>query len=111
VGRNIEVMWLTGKLAPDFKTIADFRRDNGSAIQIACQRFIAICRALGLVCGGVVAIDGSRLRAKSTHEKNYTKGKLARRKAHVRRISRAISPSLRKPKGRRPAPPLPGSIT
>jgi len=82
-GRNIELMWLVGKLVPDFKTIADFRRDNGSAIQIACQRFVAICRALGLVGGGMVAIDGSRLRAVNTHEKNYTKGKLARRKAHV----------------------------
>ena len=82
-GRNIELMWLIGKLAPDFKTIADFRHDNASAIQIACQRFVAICRALGLVGGGMVAIDGSRLRAVNTHEKNYTKGKLARRKAHV----------------------------
>ncbi len=82
-GRNIELMWLTGKLAPDFKTIADFRHDNASAIQIACQRFVAICRALGLVGGSMVAIDGSRLRAVNTHEKNYTKGKLARRKGHV----------------------------
>ena len=82
-GRNIEVMWLTGKLVPDFKTIADFRHDNPGAIQIACQRFVAICLALGLVGGSMVAIDGSRLRAVNTHEKNYTKGKLARRKAHV----------------------------
>ena len=82
-GRNIELMWLVGKLVPDFKTIADFRHDNTSAIQIACQRFVAICRALGLVGGSMVAIDGSRLRAVNTHEKNYTKGKLARRKAHV----------------------------
>ena len=82
-GRNIELMWLTGKLVPDFKTIADFRRDNAGAIQIACQRFVGVCRALGLVGGGMVAIDGSRLRAVNTHEKNYTKGKLARRKAHV----------------------------
>lgn len=82
-GRNIELMWLIGKLVPDFKTIADFRHDNPGAIQIACQRFVAICRALGLVGGGMVAIDGSRLRAVNTHEKNYTKGKLARRKAHV----------------------------
>lgn len=82
-GRNIELMWLVGKLVSDFKTIADFRHDNASAIQIACQRFVAVCRALGLVGGGVVALDGSRLRAVNTHEKNYTKGKLARRKAHV----------------------------
>lgn len=82
-GRNVELMWLVGELVPDFKTIADFRHDNPLAIQIACQRFVAICRALGLVGGGMVAIDGSRLRAVNTHEKNYTKGKLARRKAHV----------------------------
>src|SRR5690554_2220718 len=82
-GRNIELMWLTGKLMPDFKTIADFRHNNASAIPIACQRFVAVCRALGLVGGGMVAIDGSRLRAVNTHEKNYTKGKLARHKAHV----------------------------
>ena len=82
-GRNVELMWLTGKLVPDFKTIADFRHDNPGAIQVACQRFVAICRALGLVGGGMVAIDGSRLRAVNTHEKNYTKGKLARRKAHA----------------------------
>ncbi|MBJ7579504.1 transposase, partial [Devosia sp. MC532] len=81
--RNIELMWLIGKLAPDFKTIADFRHDNTSAIQMACQRFVGACRALGLVAGSVVAIDGSRLRAMNTHEKNYTKGKLARRKARV----------------------------
>jgi transposase/quinol monooxygenase YgiN len=82
-GRNIELMWLTGKLVPDFKTIADFRHDNPEAIKVACQRFVAICRALGLVGGGMVVIDGSRFRAVSTHEKNYTRGKLARRKAHV----------------------------
>lgn len=82
-GRNIELMWLTGKLVPDFKTIADFSDDNASAIQIACQRFVAVCRALGLVGGGMVAIDESRLRAVNTHEENYTKAKLARRTAHV----------------------------
>lgn len=51
-------MWLVDRLVPDFKTIADFRHDNASAIQIACQRFVAVCRALGLVGGGMVAIDG-----------------------------------------------------
>ncbi|MBB3773822.1 transposase [Angulomicrobium tetraedrale] len=70
-GRNIELMWLTGKLAPDFKTIADFRSDNAGAIQIACQRFVAICRALGLVGGGMVAIDGSRLRGEHAREELY----------------------------------------
>ena len=82
-GRNVELMWLTGKLAPDFRTIADFRHDNALAIKQACQRFIAVCRVLGLVGGSVVAIDGSKFRAVNTHERNFTKAKLARRKAHV----------------------------
>ena len=110
-GRNIELMWLTGKLVPDFKTIADFRHDNASAIQIACQRFVAICRALGLVGGGMVAIDGSRFRAVNTHEKNYTKGKLARRKAMSRKASRATWRSLRKRTVRRQDQPRPGLST
>lgn len=62
-GRNVELMWLTGRLAPDFKTIADFRRDNGAAIQATCRQFVVLCRQLGLLAGGVVAVDGSRFRA------------------------------------------------
>lgn len=62
-GRNVEVMWLTGRLAPDFKTIADFRRDNGPAIQAACAQFVVLCRQIGLLAGGVVALDGSRFKA------------------------------------------------
>ncbi|WP_139234326.1 transposase, partial [Methylobacterium pseudosasicola] len=62
-GRNVELMWLTGRLAPDFKTIADFRRDNGPAIQAACRQFVVLCRQLGLLAGGVVALDGSRFKA------------------------------------------------
>jgi hypothetical protein len=76
-------MWLTGKLAPDLKTIADFRRDNAAAIKTACQRFVAVCRALGLVGGSVVAINGSKFRAANTHGKNFTKAKLVRRRAQV----------------------------
>jgi len=82
-GRNVELMWLTGKLAPDFKTIADFRRDNAEPIKLACQQFIAVCRSLGLLAGSVVAIDGSKFRAINTHERNYTRAKLARRMAEV----------------------------
>src|SRR6476619_6621882 len=62
-GRNVEVMWLTGKLAPDFKTIADFRRDNGEAIRAVCRHFVVLCRDIGLIAGGTVAIDGSRFKA------------------------------------------------
>src|SRR4051812_48797007 len=82
-GRNIELMWLTGQLAPDFKTIADFRRDNAEAIKLACQQFVAVCRSLGLLAGSVVAIDGSKFRAINTHEKNYTRTKLARCVAEI----------------------------
>src|SRR5712664_359220 len=61
--RNLELMWLTGKLAPDFKTIADFRRDNGAAIQSVCRQFVELCRRLKLFTGAVVAIDARYLRA------------------------------------------------
>lgn len=77
--RNTELMWLTGKLAPDFKTIANFRRDNAEAISSACSAFVAICRGFGLVSGGVVAVDGSRFKAVNTRDKNFTPGAVRRR--------------------------------
>src|SRR5579863_7612908 len=73
-GRNVEVMWLTRKLAPDFKTIADFRRDNGAGIRAACRQFVEMCRHLGLVASGTVAVDGSRFKAVNTRDKNFTPG-------------------------------------
>ena len=73
-GRNVECMWLTGKLAPDFKTIADFRRDNGEAIRAVCRQFVLLCREIGLIAGGMVAVDGSRFKAVNTRDKNYTPG-------------------------------------
>ena len=73
-GRNVECMWLTGKLAPDFKTIADFRRDNGEAIRSVCNRFVILCREIGLIAGRTVAVDGSRFKAVNTRDKNYTPG-------------------------------------
>ena len=78
-GRNTELMWLLGKLAPDFKTIADFRRDNGQALRAACAAFVTICRGIGLLTGGVVAVDGSRFKAVNTRDKNYTPGAVRRR--------------------------------
>jgi len=78
-GRNTELMWLLGKLAPDFKTIADFRRDNGEALRAACAAFVAICRNIGLLTGGVVAVDGSRFKAVNTRDKNYTPAAVRRR--------------------------------
>jgi transposase len=78
-GRNVECMWLTGKLAPDFKTIADFRRDNGEALRNVCRRFVLLCRELGLIAGGTVAVDGSRFKAVNTRDRNYTPAAVRRR--------------------------------
>ena len=77
--RNLEVLWLTGRLAPDFKTIADFRRDNGPAIQATCRRFVLLCRELRLFTESLVAIDGSKFKAVNTRDKNYTPGAIQRR--------------------------------
>jgi transposase len=74
-GRNVEVMWLTGRLAPDHKTIADFRKDNGPAIRKVCARFIALCREIGLLMAGSVAIDGSKFKAVNNRDKNFTRAK------------------------------------
>jgi len=82
-GRNVELMWLTGKLAPDFKTIADFRRDHGAAIQAACRRFVLLCRKMGLIAGGMVAVDGSRLRAVNARDRNFTPVTIRRRMEQV----------------------------
>lgn len=75
-------MWLTGKLAPDFKTIADFRRDSGEAIRASCHQFVVLCcRELGLIAGGTV--DGSRLKAVNTRDKNFTPGAIQRRMEQI----------------------------
>ncbi len=81
--RNVEVMWLIGQLTPNFKTIADFRRDNGPAIRKVCSRFVALCRGLHLLDGNAVAIDGSKFKAVNHREKNFTKDRLAKRIAAV----------------------------
>jgi len=82
-GRNIEVMWLTGRLAPDHKTIADFRRDNGPAIRKVCAQFVALCRAIGLLTRASVAIDGSKFKAVNNRDKNFTRAKMERRLAQI----------------------------
>ena len=78
-GRNLELMWLTGRLAPDFKTIADFRRDNGPAIKATCRQFVLLCRKLDLFTDAVVAVDGSKFKAVNNRDKNFTPTKLQRR--------------------------------
>ena len=77
--RNIELMWLTGRLAPDFKTIADFRRDNGAAIRKVCREFVVLCRRLDLFSQALVAIDGSKFKAVNNRDRNYTRAKVQRR--------------------------------
>lgn len=77
--RNVELMWLTGKLAPDHKTIANFRKDNGPAIQAACAHFIVLCRQIGLFTQGLAAVDGSKFKTVNTRDKNFTPTKLKKR--------------------------------
>jgi transposase len=81
--RNIELMWLTARLAPDFKTIADFRKDNGRAIRKVCRQFIVLCRQLGLFSEAIVAIDGSKFKAVNNRDKNFTSAKMQRRMAQI----------------------------
>jgi len=77
--RNVELVWLTGRLMPDFKTIADFRKDNGAAIRTACREFVLLCRGLGLFEEATVAIDGSKFKAVNNRDKNFTERKLQAR--------------------------------
>jgi transposase len=85
--RNIELMWLTGRLAPDFKTIADFRKNNGEAIRAVCREFVMLCRKLGLFVDAVVAIDGSKFKGVNNRNRNFTKAKL---KGRLRQIDESI---------------------
>ena len=81
--RNVELLWLTGRLAPDFKTIADFRRDNGAAIVRVCREFVLLCRELQLLEGGTVAVDGSKFKAVNNRDKNFTAHKLRARQQQL----------------------------
>ncbi len=82
-GHNVEVMWLTGRLVPDHKTIADFRKDNSTAIRKVCARFIALCRTIGLLTQPSVAIDGSKFKAVNNRDRNFTRAKMERRIAQI----------------------------
>ena len=81
--RNLELIWLTGRLAPDFKTIADFRKDNGSAITAVCSRFVALCRNMKVFSHAIVAIDGSKLKAVNSRDRNFTVGKIKGRREQL----------------------------
>src|SRR5277367_5928701 len=82
-GRNVEMMWLTGRLVPDHKTIADFRKDNGRAIRKVCAQFVALCGTMGLLTEASVAIDGSKFKAVNNRDKNFTRAKMERRIAQI----------------------------
>ena len=82
-GRNVEVMWLVGRLAPDHKTVADFRKDNGLALRKVCARFVEICRQMGLLATASVAIDGSKFKAVNNRDKNFTRAKVERRRSQL----------------------------
>ncbi len=82
-GRNVEVMWLTGRLVPDHKTIADFRKDNGPAIRKVCSQFVALCRRLELFADASVAIDGSKFKAVNARDRNFTRAKMKRRMEQI----------------------------
>jgi len=81
--RNVELMWLTGRLAPDFKTIADFRRDNSAGIRNVCRRFVLLCRDLKLFSQALVAIDGSKFKAVNSRDRNFTNGKIDKRQQQI----------------------------
>jgi transposase len=91
-GRNVEVMWLTGRLAPDHKTIADFRRDNGPAIRKVCAQFVELCRQVGLLSTASVAIDGSKFKAVNNRDRNFTAAKMERR---LKQIDESVARYLR----------------
>ncbi|PTR15281.1 hypothetical protein C8J28_1141, partial [Cereibacter azotoformans] len=89
-------MWLTGKLVPDHKTIADFRRDNAAAIRTTCAQFVELCRRIGVLKGDCVAIDGSKFKAVNNRDRNFTKGKIASRLTHLEAdVARCINEMVR----------------
>jgi transposase len=89
--RNVELIWLTGRLAPDFKTIADFRRDNGPAIRTVCAQFVELCRGIGLFTQALVVIDGSKFKAVNNRDKNFTPHKL---KARQQQLEQSVLPRI-----------------
>lgn len=81
--RNLEVLWLLKRLQPDFKTIADFRKENGSAIENTCRAFIAFCRHAAMLNGRLVAIDGSKFKSAASKDQMLTRRQLKRDRAQV----------------------------
>ncbi|EPM73864.1 IS1182 family transposase, partial [Pseudomonas syringae] len=81
--RNVDLMWLTGRLMPDFKTIANFRKDNAKGIRGVCRQFVVLCQQLGLFSERFVAIDGSKFKAVNHRDRNFTSAKLKRRMEEI----------------------------
>ena len=81
--RNVELMWLLGRLAPDFKTIADFRKDNGDAIKEVCAQFVLLCKRLNLFSNAMVAVDGSKFKAVNNSDRAFSKAKIKRRREMI----------------------------
>jgi len=81
--RNVEVMWLVGRLVPDHKTISNFRKDNGRGIRKVCAQFVSLCRQLNLLAGASVAIDGSKFKAVNARDNNFTRAKMKRRMEQI----------------------------
>jgi transposase len=92
--RNLELIWLTGRLSPDFKTIADFRKDNGAAIKKVCGQFVVLCKHMGMFTESVIAIDGSKFKAVNNRDHNYTKrevkGRIAQTEKRVAQYLREL---------------------
>jgi transposase len=108
--RNVELIWLTGRLMPDFKTIADFRKNNGPAIRRVCREFIVLCRELNLFSEAIVAIDGSKFKAVNNHDKNFTEKKLQARMQQLEEsIARYLADLDRA--DREPAAVTPGQVS
>jgi transposase len=96
--RNVELMWLTGRLTPDFKTIANFRKDNGPAIRNVCRQFVVLCQRLDLFSQAIVAIDGSKFKAVNNRDRNFTRAKMQRRMAQIEEnIERYLADGHRRP--------------
>src|SRR6187431_1689465 len=110
-GRNVEVMWLLGRLAPDHKTIADFRKDNGLALRKVCARFVGLCREMGLLATASVAIDGSKFKAVNNRDRNFTRAKVERRRAQLEEsVARYLS-QLDTADRQEPTEALPAKVT
>jgi len=90
--RNVELMWLVERLRPDFKTIADFRKDNGQAIRKVCKEFVLLCRRLELLSHDIVAIDGSKFKAVNTRDKSFSKAKI---KLRIKEVEQSIDRYLK----------------